>query len=115
MSFTGEEISEIQAVIDQYIETFRPREEIRDELDYECQIEGQSVILYEVRPVYFDPTKFTKMEIAKATYTKNTGMWKIYWMRASGRWEVYPHVREVSKLSTFFIVVKKDEYHAFFG
>lgn len=115
MSFTREETAEIQQTIDQYLESLRPEEEIRKDLDYECHIEGQSLILYEVQPAYFDPSQVSKLEIAKATYIRKTGMWKIYWMRASGRWEAYPFAREVSKLSTFFIIVKQDEHHVFFG
>lgn len=115
MAFSEAEIEEIQGRIDIFLKSIRPREEIRKELDYECRITGQSVILYEVRPVWNDPKRQTEMEIAKATFVKSSKIWKIYWMRANGKWEPYFLDMEVNNLESFFQIVREDETAAFFG
>ena len=115
MAFSSEELIEIQQKIASFLADLRPEKEIRKELDYHCSIDGQSIILYEVRPLYFDPTRISRMEIAKTTYVKKTRVWKIYWMRGNGKWELYYIDPEVSDLESFFKIVKEDESFAFFG
>lgn len=115
MAFSEVELKDIQGKIDTFLGSIRPREEIRKELDYECQIIGQSLILYEVRPVWNDPKRQTEMEIAKVTYVKSSRIWKVYWMRANGKWEPYFLDSEVNNLESFFEIVRKDETAAFFG
>lgn len=86
--------------------------EIRKELDYECRINGQSIIVYEIRT---SPFGRSEMPIAKTTYVKKDKVWNIYWMRANDKWETYYLEPEGDDLETFFKTVREDESMAFFG
>lgn len=58
-----------------------------------------------------------KMEspIAKATHTKNQGIWKIYWQRADLKWHRYDLNPEVETPEEFLDIVDKDECACFWG
>ena len=62
---------------------------LKDKLRFEYEIEGQNVIIYEVRPAFMREGEFTKMPLAKLTYVTSRKIWKLYWKRASGKWKNY--------------------------
>jgi len=41
--------------------------------------------------------------------------WHLYWMRASGKWELYQPFPKSSHLQQIIDVIKKDENACFFG
>lgn len=45
--------------------------------------------------------------MAKATYVKKSGIWKVFWMRADLKWHRYEPVPEVSTLDEFLRIVLK--------
>ena len=53
--------------------------------------------------------------LAKATWVKSRQLWKIYWLRASGRWQSYEPRPEVASLEDFCRVIDDDEYGCFWG
>lgn len=115
MAFTELEKARYTKAFAAFREKYGPKPEIRSKLDWGCRIEGQSVELYEIRPRWDDPTQIMHSSFAKATFVKSTALWKIYWMRASGKWNSYPTCPEVGTLKKFFQVVKEDVDHCFFG
>ena len=60
---------------------------LKDKLRFEYEIEGQNVIIYEVRPAIRREGEFTKMPLAKLTYVNSQKIRKLYWKRESGKWE----------------------------
>ena len=58
-----------------------------------------------------------KMEhpIAKTTYVKTRGIWKVYWQRADLKWHRYDPDAEVQNLEDFLAVVERDEGGCFYG
>lgn len=47
-------------------------------------------ILMETRPPWDDSDgPWTHHLVARIVYVKSTGIWKLYWMRASGKWNLY--------------------------
>ena len=106
---------EIIDLMENYIASVRPAEEIKSKLDLSYKIENQSIILFEIRPDWQDPTIIRNSDYAKTTYVKSDKCWKIFWMRASGKWESYPPNARVNKLEDFLNIVDKDEYGCFKG
>lgn len=98
-----------------YIEKRRPPAHIRDELDLGFRIKGQSIEIFEIRPLWREPEKKIEEPVAKATYVKTSKVWKIYWQRADLRWHRYDPNPEVDTLEEFLVVVDRDEYGCFFG
>ena len=89
---------------------------IRDgRVDLAFRIRGQSVEIFEIRPVWNDATRTIEHSVAKATYNRRKRVWKLYWQRADLKWHGYQPVLEVASLDQFVAVVDEDAYGCFFG
>lgn len=108
-------IVNIIEVMENYVDSIRPPEHIRDKLDITYKIENQSVILQEVRPMFKNPGRKLEFGFAKATYIKSSQRWKVYWMRANLKWQSYEPKPEVNNLEEFVKLVDADAYHCFRG
>lgn len=108
-------IVDVIEVMENYVAAIRPPEHVRPQLDISYTIDKQSVILVEVRPRYQLPEQKMEIGYAKATYVKSTNKWKVYWMRASGKWNRYDPMPEVANLGDFVQLVEEDAYHCFKG
>jgi hypothetical protein len=101
--------------LDAFMAKRRPPEHIRPELDFEYRIEDQSIELLEVRPYWDDPAQILRMPFAKATYVKSADHWKVFWKRASGKWETYAPQPTVNSVEEFTGIVHADAHYCFFG
>ncbi|MBI9019113.1 MAG: DUF3024 domain-containing protein [Phycisphaerae bacterium] len=115
MSFTQFERKRIEALTDEFIESRRPPAELRDKIDLGFRLEKQSVIIFEIRPVWNDPSKVIEPMVAKATYVKRQNAWKIYWQRADMKWHSYDPLPEVEHFEEFLEAVGADDYCCFWG
>ena len=102
--------------MNEYIERHRPPVHIRPELDIGYRISGQSVEIFEIRPAWRgEPGETMEQAVAKTTFVKTQGIWKIYWQRADLKWHRYEPDAEAPDLETFIKVVERDEYCCFYG
>lgn len=105
-----------ESLISQYIESIRPEDpEIRKQLDMGYSYKNQLFVLFEIRPDWLNPDKKEQIDFAKIRYYKTQKIWKLYWARASGKWELYEPYPEASHLSQLIEVIKKDSHGCFFG
>jgi Protein of unknown function (DUF3024) len=88
---------------------------IRDKLDINYRIENQSIILFGIRPVWNDKTKYLNHDFAKTTFCKKNAMWKIYWLRANLKWNLYEPKPTVEKPPDFLKEVDQDKFGCFRG
>jgi hypothetical protein len=93
----------------------RPPEEIRDQVDIKVCIEKQSIIIYEIRPYYLDPSKILDIAIAKTTYIASRNNWNVFWKRSDLKWHTYKPEPTVKDIDEFFNLVNEDRYCCFFG
>ena len=99
-----------------FVETLRPEDiEIRKQLDYRFSWDSNVAILFEIRPKWNNPNEILQNEFVKIRYTKTTKEWKLYWMRASGKWELYGPFPTATNIQSLLSTVKKDEFGCFFG
>jgi len=109
----------IQHQIDQAGEAFlkknRPAEEIRKEVDIAFQTEGLSLFIVEIRPDWNNPSEMMEQPVAKATFVKSKGIWKVFWMRADLKWHAYPEQPQVKTVKDFFELVNTDVHGCCFG
>lgn len=94
---------DIIEIMENYISGVRPEPEIRNQLDLNYEINGQSVILNEIRPAWNNPKEVLTLGYAKATYIKSKNVWKVFWKRADNKWHSYkpnPTVRELKNFLT---------------
>ena len=115
MTLTKQQIAEIESAANNFLFHIRPPKELRDKIDISYRIKGQSVTIFEIRPHWDEPEKLQEIEVAKTTFVAAKNQWKVYWMRASLKWENYPPNPIVTEIQDFFDIVQKDEKSCFFG
>jgi hypothetical protein len=115
MAFTIQQHVEVIEVMENYLERIRPGEEIRIQLDFGYRIEGQSVYIFEIRPRWDNPEVIHESNVSKATWVKTRGAWKVFWLRASLKWEIYDPCPFVAMISQFVHLVEEDHYGCFWG
>ncbi len=115
MALAFESEIEIIEVMEAYLIHSRPAEEFRPQVDLNYKIEGQSVIVVEIRPVWNNPSLKRESNIAKASFVKTENVWKIYWFRSDMKWHVYEPNAKVSRLKEFVRIIVEDEFSCFWG
>lgn len=104
-----------QKIIENYIESIRPAVEMRHQLDIGYSFINYEVIIFEIRPQWNDESKIHKYPFVKAKFVRSKQIWKIYWMRASGKWELYEPNPAVRNIQSFIEIVEEDEHGCFRG
>ena len=115
VAFSELEKRRIEKVVDAYVQKRRPPPNIRPELDIGFRVKGQSVELFEIRPVWRRPNEIMEHPVAKATFVKTQAVWKIFWMRADLKWHSYPPVPAVGTVEKFLENVEADPHGCFWG
>lgn len=115
MQLSEFEQAKIHKVVGDYIESHRPPLNIREKLDLTYKLDGQSVVILEVRPSFSDPKKKIEEFVAKATYVKRSENWKIYWQRSDMKWHRYEPVPEVTRIDEFLVILEEDKHCCFWG
>ena len=115
MTSNGRLINFNESIIKKLIETIRPPIEARDQVDIDYKFENNTLEIFEIRPRWDNKEEKVQTPIVKTKLIKSRGIWKNYWMRASGKWESYEPNPEVDDLSNFFEILKEDKYGCFWG
>jgi len=105
----------VKVFMEEFLKTRRPPPEIRDRVDIAYRIEGQSVVVFSIRPMWNDFSRKIEIPVAKTTYVKTLGRWKVYWQRADLKWHGYKPHPEVLSFESFLRIVAEDEYSCFWG
>lgn len=115
LAFGIEDIGEIDRIIGQWCLN-RVRPELKKEIDHDYEIDGQSVTIMEVRPVWRgQPGEVTRRPFVKFRYVKPSQLWHIYWMRQSGKWHPYEPASAAYTLDEALAIIETDPYGCFFG
>ena len=90
---------------------------LRDELRIIYEVERLDVVVYEERPNWRDPKKWSRMGVAKFKYSRKDGKWKLFWMRSDSKWHRYEMGMPggAKRLEELVKEVDNDPYGAFFG
>lgn len=100
----------------QFVESIRPQEiEMREQVDIGFSWENNKAILFEIRPKWNNPEEVVHREFAKISFTKSKNQWKLYWMRAHGKWELYEPFPTANNLPKLLDIIKEDALNCFFG
>lgn len=114
MALSEIEKKRAEKIMEAYIEKRRPPAQMRSTLDLGFRVQDQSVEIFEIRPVWRNPSEIMEHPVAKATYVKTQNCWKVYWQRADLKWHAY-EVAEVSRLEDFIALVEEDRHGCFWG
>jgi len=115
VAFSEFETRRFEKIVGEYIESRRPPPHIRKELDLGFRVHGQSVEIFEIRPMWRSPDEITENSVAKATYVRKSDLWRIYWQRADLRWHRYEPEPIAASIEQVLEIVERDEYCCFYG
>ena len=101
--------------IRELVEDMRPPAHIRHQVDVGYSYKAQALEIYESRPQWNNNAVINQHPFAKAKFNKSQNVWKIYWRRASGKWELYEQEPEVNSIEDFFRIINEDKLHVFRG
>jgi hypothetical protein len=104
-----------EAKLQHYLDRIRPPMDIRNKLDIGYHYDGKNIEFFEIRPRWDNPQKTMKLPYAKITYVKSRHIWKLYWMRASGKWESYSPLPNSTHLEELFECIDEDRLGCFKG
>jgi hypothetical protein len=74
MAFSEFDIKKCEKLVEQFVQKRRPPPHIRNELDLGFRVKGQSVEIFEIRPMWRNPSKKIEEAVAKSTYVKTQGV-----------------------------------------
>ena len=115
MSLSAFELQRTKKLVAAFVEKHRPEPHIRPNLDLSFRQDGQSVEIFEIRPVWNKPKEKIEIPIAKATYVKTRQCWRVFWQRSDLKWHRYEPVPEVRLVEDFLALVEQDAFGCFFG
>lgn len=116
MALSEIEAARVKKAIAAFMQERRPPAYIRSKLDFGARIVGQSVELFEIRPAFGGkPGETMEHPIAKATFVRRHGVWRVYWMRQDLKWHRYEPMPDVKSADAFFKLVAEDKHACFFG
>jgi len=101
--------------LENFLERRRPPEHIRDQVDIGYRIDNQSIVIYEIRPEWENPSVIQESPFAKATYVKSKNFWKVFWMKSDLKWHSYRALPAVRTVREFLAAVEADPYGCFWG
>ena len=101
----------INEVLRRRIETYFPSPDPEKLLNSVIACRG-GYILQEVRPHWEKPEVVTKRPYAKLIFSGVTGMWKVYWHRANGDWNLLAEFKDLDHALDY---IKTNPNGCFFG
>ena len=87
----------------------------RHQIRMTFKLRGNHVTLFEERPLYQDPSQWTKMPIAQFRYNPETGEWMLYWKDRDEKWNEYWDFEPSKDLDDLIREVDEDPTHIFWG
>ncbi len=116
MALSEIEQARVQRAMDALMKQRRPPSHVRQKLDLGFRVTGQSVEIFEIRPVWRGAAdERCESAVAKATYVRTRGVWRVFWQRRDLKWHGYEPRREVNSIAEFASLVAEDAQACFFG
>lgn len=115
MALSELEIKRVEKTMDGYLARHRPAPHIRSQLDIGWRLTGQSLVIFERRPAWDNPTEIRERSFVKTTFVRTTGLWKLFWMRQDLRWHGYEPAMHHRTLDAVIAEIESDPYSCFGG
>ena len=115
MGFTDDELALVDATVGALVARRQPPEHLHDQLRLELEIDGHRVRIWEIRPLWSDPTQTVRSGVAQFTYTRSRDEWRLYWKRRDGKWHGWNPEESTGPLTKLVRIVDEDHHGAFWG
>lgn len=108
-------MARVHRAMNAFLKQHRPPPHVRPKLDLGFRVTGRSVEIFEVRPVWRGPADAKReAAVAKATYVRTRGVWRVFWRRSDLKWHGYDVRPEVNSINEFAALVAEDAHACFF-
>ncbi|WP_188459091.1 DUF3024 domain-containing protein [Psychroflexus planctonicus] len=105
-----------EGIVKKFVASIRPEDpEIRKQIDIGYVYIDKVFKLYTVRPSHDNSGQKIYEGFAKISFNKTKIEWNLYWMRASGHWELYQPFPTSTQLDKIIEIIKEDKHACFFG
>ena len=115
MPLPDHQLRECLAATGAFLSKRRPGPELRDQIDYRADIDGQTLTLLCVRPKFDDDTQKVAHPFARMRWVGAQKVWKLYWMMSDLKWHSYPWLPKSPSIAALMAEVDRDPHCAFFG
>ena len=88
---------------------------VRDQIRMSVETRGNSVTLFEHRPVWRMPDEWTNGKVAQFRYDPKSDRWTLYWSDRHGRWLDYEGKPPTADIAALIGEVDADPVGAFWG
>ena len=102
--------------VEEYLKAIRPVDEVlRAKMDFGYSYNKNTFELFEIRPNWLEDKESIRSPYAKFRLIKSKQIWKLYWLRASGKWLSYTPMPTALHLSDILNCIKEDAHGCFHG
>jgi DUF3024 family protein len=116
VALTEFELARVRKAMEAFMQRRRPQPQFRTKVDLAFRVSGQSVEIFEIRPVWRGPPdEKHESPIAKATFVRARGIWRVWRQRRDLKWHSYEPSPEVKSVEEFASLVSEDAHACFFG
>ena len=115
MALSEFEIKRMEKLVGDFVARRRPDARIRSKVDLGFRVSGQSFEIFEIRPLWDDPSKIIETSVAKATFVKSKKNWKLFWMRSDMKWHAHTPCPTATSLEEALEIIEEDAYACFWG
>ena len=90
-------------------------EHVRHQLKLSYEITGNKVNLYEERPFFRDPNKWSKLKIAQMRYNEKSNGWTLYYLDRNEKYHEYADIEPDTDFDTIINEIDEDPAYIFWG
>ncbi|WP_041531413.1 DUF3024 domain-containing protein [Syntrophotalea carbinolica] len=87
----------------------------RDKIRVEFRVRGDSVELFESRPLHNDPDSWISTRIARFKKSARNGLWNLYCAGRDAQWQRYAASTPQRDIEALLRIVEQDTIGAFWG
>lgn len=88
---------------------------VRDQIKLEFKFRGNTVTLFEVRPVWNDSSRHTNQPVAQFRFDMNSKKWNLYCCDRNAKWHSYIGVAPTTDFDSLIKEVDRDPTGIFWG
>ncbi len=114
MAFTELDLQQIVRTIGAFCRRKCPPH-LRDQVRIEYHVTRHDVLVYETRPAFRDPSHWVEHGVAKLRFVRSAGEWRLFWQRASLKWQSYEPLASSRDINDLLIEINRDPHGCFFG
>jgi hypothetical protein len=114
MAFAELELGRVNRVVGEFCRRKSPQK-LHDRVRIEFRVEGHEVLIYETRPAFRDPSHWVEQGVAKLRFVRTAGEWRLFWQRASLRWQSYEPLASSRDIEILLVEIDRDPHGCFFG